>query len=131
MNWFRENRFLGTFLIVFGVCTLGAVWFLFSAKSDWDDAAIRFNQTAAELNRLERLAPYPSGENLRKMKAHADDYATALAKLKDELKTRVFPLPPMAPNEFQSHLRLAMTAVAEKARANKVRLPDKFLSWLR
>jgi hypothetical protein len=126
MNWFRENRFLGTFRIVFGVCTLGAVWFLFSAKSDWDDAAIRFNQTAAELNRLERLAPYPSGESLRKMKAHADDYATALAKLKDELKTRVFPLPPMAPNEFQSHLRLAMTAVADKERANKVKLPDKF-----
>jgi hypothetical protein len=126
MNWFRENRFLGTFLIVFCVCTIGAVWFLFSAKSDWDDAAIRFNQTAAELNRLERLAPYPSGENLRKMKTHADDYATALAKLKDELKTRVFPLPSMAPNEFQSHLRLAMTAVADKARANKVRLPDRF-----
>ena len=126
MNWFRENRFLGTFLIVFGVCALGAVWFLFSAKSDWDDAAIRFNQTAAELNRLERLAPYPSGENLRKMKAHADDYATALAKLKDELKTRVLPLAPMAPNEFQSRLRLAMTAMADKARANKVRLPDKF-----
>jgi hypothetical protein len=126
MNWFRENRFLGTFLIAFGVCTLGAVWFLVSAKSDWDDAAIRFNQTAAELNRLERLAPYPSGENLRKMKAHADDYATALAKLKDELKTRVFPIPSVAPNEFQSHLRLAMTAMADKARANKVKLPDKF-----
>ena len=126
MNWFRENRFLGASLIMFGVCTLGAVWFLFSAKSGWDDAATRFNQTAAELNRLERLAPYPSGENLRKMKAHADDYASALAKLKDELKTRVFPLPQMAPNEFQSHLRLAMTAVADKARANKVKLPDKF-----
>ncbi len=126
MNWFRENRFLRTFLIVFGVCALVAVWFLFGAKSDWDDAAIRFNQTVAELNRLERLAPYPSGESLRKMKAHADDYATALAKLKDELKTRVFPLPPMAPNEFQSHLRLAMAAVADKARANKVKLPDKF-----
>ena len=36
-------------------------------------------QTAAELNRLERLAPYPSSENLRKMKAQAEDYATALA----------------------------------------------------
>lgn len=126
MNWFRENRFLGTFLIVFGVCALGAVWFLFGAKSDWDGAAIRFNQTVAELNRLERLAPYPSGENLRQMKAHVDDYATALAKLKDELKTRVFPLPLMAPNEFQSHLRLAMIAVVDKARANKVKLPDKF-----
>jgi hypothetical protein len=126
MNWMRENRFLGTYLIVFGVGTLGAVWFLFSAKSDWDDAASRFNQTATELNRLERLAPYPSGENLRKMKAHADDYNTALGRLKDELKTRAFPVAPMAPNEFQSHLRLAMTAVADKARANKVTLPDKF-----
>jgi hypothetical protein len=126
MSWFRENRFLGRFLIVFGVCTLGAVWFLFSAKRDWGDAAIGFNQTAVELNRLERLAPYPSVENLRKMKTHAGDYATALAKLKDELKRRVFPLPPMAPNEFQSHLRLAMTAVADKARTNKVKLPDKF-----
>jgi len=126
MNWFRENRFLGTFLIVVGVCVLAAAWFLFSAKSDWDDAAIDFNQTAAELSRLERLAPYPSGENLRKMRTHADDYAAALANLKDELKTRVLPLAPMAPNEFQSRLRLAMTAMAEKARASKVRLPEKF-----
>ena len=126
MNWFRENRFLGVFLIVFGACTLGAVSFLFSARSDWRDAAIRFTQTAAELNRLERLTPYPSGENLRKMKAHADDYASALAQLKGELKTRVFPLRPMPPNEFQSRLRMAMATVADKARANKVKLPDKF-----
>lgn len=126
MNWFRENRFLGALLIVFGGCALGAAWFLFSAKSDWNDAAIRFNETAAELSRLERLAPYPSAENLRMMKAHAGDYATALANLKDELTTRVFPLPPIAPNEFQTRLRLAMAAVAEKARVNKVRLPDKF-----
>ena len=32
----------------------------------------------------------------------------------------------MAPNEFQSHLRQAMTAVAERARANKVKLPENF-----
>ena len=32
----------------------------------------------------------------------------------------------MAPNEFQSHLRLAMTAMADKSRAKNVRLPDKF-----
>jgi hypothetical protein len=126
MNWFRENRFLGTFLILFGLCTLGAVLFLFSAKRDWDEASTRFNQTAAELNRLEQLAPYPNPENLRKMKAHADNYATAFAKLKDELKRRVAPVAPMAPNEFQSHLRVAISAIADKARANKVKLPDKF-----
>ena len=126
MNWFRENRFLGTFLVLFAVGTLGALWFLWSAKSDWDEASSRFNNTAAELNRLERLAPYPNGENLRKMKMHAENYASALAKLKDELKMRVAPVAPMAPNEFQSHLRVAVSAIAEKARANKVKLPDKF-----
>jgi hypothetical protein len=126
MSWFRENRFLGTFLVLFAVGTLGAIRFLFSAKSDWDEASSRFNNTAAELNRLERLSPYPNGENLRKMKAHAENYASALARLKDELKMRVAPVAPMAPNEFQSHLRVAVSSIAEKARRNKVKLPDKF-----
>ena len=126
MNWFRENRFLGTFLVVFGVCLLGAAWFLFSAKSDFDEAATRFSNTAMELNRLERLAPYPSPENLRKMKAHAEDYSSALAKLKEELKTRLVPAAPLAPNEFQSRLRVALNGVMDKARANKVKIPDKF-----
>ena len=126
MNWFRENRFLGAFLVVFSMAALGALWFLFMARGDWDEASTRFNNTAMELNRLERLSPYPNGENLRKMKAHAENYASALAKLREELKARVAPAAPLAPNEFQSHLRLAMTAIAEKARANKVKLPDKF-----
>ncbi len=126
MNWFRENRFLGTFLVVLGVCVLGAGWFLFSAKSDFDDAATRFSNTATELNRLERLAPYPNPENLRKMKAHAEDYSSALARLKEELKTRVVPAAPLAPNEFQSRLRIALNGVIDKARANKVKVPDKF-----
>jgi hypothetical protein len=126
MNWFRENRFLGTFLVVFGVCVLGAGWFLFNAKSDWDEASARFSNTSTELNRLERLAPYPSAENLRKMKAHAEDYASALTKLKSELANRGAPAEKVQPNEFQSRLRVAMNAVADKARANKVKLPDKF-----
>ncbi|HEY2614119.1 MAG TPA: Amuc_1100 family pilus-like protein [Chthoniobacterales bacterium] len=126
MNWFRENSFLGTFLVVLGLCTLGSIWFLFDAKSDWDEASARLDQTAADLNRLERLAPYPTDANLRKMKTHAEDYANALAKLKDELKLRVLPVTPMAPNEFQSRLRVAMNGIAEKARANKVKLPDHF-----
>lgn len=126
MTWFRANRFLGTFLVLSGVGTLGAVWFLLTAKSDRDEASSRFNDAAAELNRLERLSPYPNAENLRKMKAHAENYSSALAKLQDELKRRVAPAESLKPNEFQSRLRVAMAAATDKARANKVKLPDKF-----
>ena len=37
MNWFQQNRFLGTFLAILGVATLGALYFLWSAKSNFDD----------------------------------------------------------------------------------------------
>jgi hypothetical protein len=126
MNWFRENRFLGTFAVVFGVATLGALLFLFTAKGDWDEAAVRFTNASIELNRLQRLAPFPDLENLRKLKGHTENYASALGKLKSELKMRVAPAPPLKPNEFQSRLRLAINGVMDKARDKKVRLPDKF-----
>src|SRR2546430_15885626 len=77
MTWFRENPFLGRFVIVFGVCLLGATWFFFSVKSDFEEVSAYFGSTASELNRLERLAPYPNGDNLRQKKKHAEDYASA------------------------------------------------------
>ncbi len=112
--------------MLFGVSIVGALGFLFMAKRNWDEASNRFRNTAAEWNRLERLSPYPNTENLHKLKAQAENYSTALARLKGELKGRVAPVVPMAPNEFQSRLRVRLTAIADKARANKVKLPEKF-----
>ena len=126
MKWFRENRFLGTFTVVFGIAVLGAILFLFNAKGDWDEAAARFANASNELNRLQRLAPYPDSENLRKLKGHAENYASALGKLKGEMKTRMTPAPPLKPNEFQSQLRLAINRAMDKARDKRIRLPDKF-----
>ena len=126
MNWFRQNRFLGTFLIVFAIVTIAALYFLWSTKSGYNDARAQFDQNATELNRLQRLTPFPSETNLRKMRTQADDYAGDVNKLKEDLRTRVLPVVPMAPNEFQSRLRQAMTSIGERARANKVKLPDNF-----
>ncbi len=125
-DWFRENRWLGTFLIVFGLTTLLALYFLFSAKGSADEAASRFEEASAERTRLEHLDPFPSEPNYRKMKVHLENYGTALEKLKETLKTHVLPATPLAPNEFQSRLRQAMLSTAEKARAKKVKLPDNF-----
>lgn len=126
MNWFHENRWLGTFLIALAVATLGAGYFLWSAKGSADDALAQFNEAAAERGRLERLDPFPNEANYRKMKVYIENYASSLEKLKEDLKTRVLPAPPLAPNEFQSRLRQAMLSVAEKARNNKVKLPENF-----
>ncbi|MDB6147746.1 MAG: hypothetical protein JWO45_1410, partial [Spartobacteria bacterium] len=68
----------------------------------------------------------PNESNYRKTKLHLENYAGALDKQKEELRTRVLPAPALAPNEFQSRLRQAMLSVTEKARANKVKLPDNF-----
>ncbi len=126
MNWFRENRFLGSFLIAFGLCTIAALCFLFSSKGSFDGASDQLNTTVTELNRLESLNPFPNSANLIKMKAQSNEAVAALEKLKQDLTTRVLPATPMAPSEFQARLRQVLASITEKARTNKVHLPENF-----
>src|SRR5207248_163986 len=102
MNWFQQNRWLGTFLIIVGVCTLAAGFFLFYAKSGSEGALAQFNEAAAERSRLERLDPYPKAANVTEMTKHLQNYTQSLDKLKADLKTRMLPAAGLAPNEFQS-----------------------------
>lgn len=126
MNWFQANRWLGRFLVAFGICALVALWFLFHAKGNFGEAKARFDETAAERNRLERRDPFPSDVNYQKLKAHIDNYGAVLRKFEEELKNHTLSAPPLAPNEFQTRLRQAMVASVAKARANKVKLPSNF-----
>ena len=126
MNWFRQNRWLGTFLVVFGICGLIAGVLFFLAASNWSSARSMFDTAAAERSRLDRLDPFPNDANYRKMKVLLENYSAALDKLKEELKTEALPAPPLAPNEFQSHLLQTMLATTQKARLNKVKLPATF-----
>jgi len=126
MSWFSQNRFLGSFVAAFALATIGALVFLWLSKSGFDEAKAAFDGSAAELNALQQRTPFPSDANLRKMKTQADDYGAELNRTKEELKSLMLPVTPMAPNEFQSRLRQAMAGVAEKARANRVKLPENF-----
>jgi hypothetical protein len=126
MNWYRENRWLGNFLIAFAVTALLALWFLFHARSGFAEASAQFNEAATEQNRLEHLNPFPNEKNFRKTQAGLDNYGATLAKLKEELRARVLPVEPMAPNQFQSRLRQAIVNTTGKARANRVKLPENF-----
>src|SRR5438270_4431090 len=126
MNWYRENRWLGNFLITAQGAALLALWFLFHAKSAFAEASAQFSQVASERNRLEYLNPFPNEDNFRRTQAALDTYGATLTKLKDELRAQVLPVAPIAANEFQSRLRQAIVNTTEKARVNRVKLPENF-----
>src|SRR4029453_6885334 len=126
MKWFEKNRALGTFLIVSGGCVLLGAGLLYWRWSVWSDAKQTFDQATAERNRLQGLDPFPNDANYRKLQGYLERYNAALDKFKDDLKAEVAPAPPLAPNEFQSHLRRAILAIEERARTNNVRLPGNF-----
>ena len=126
MKWFQQNRALGTFLAVSGICILLAAGLLYWRWSVWGEAKQTFDQATAERNRLQGLNPFPNDANYRKLQWYLERYSVSLDKFKDELKTEVAPAPPLAPNEFQSRLRQATLAAEERARKNYVKLPDKF-----
>jgi hypothetical protein len=126
MNWYRENRWLGNFLIAFGLALVVGLWFLFYARGSFADTMTEFNAAATERSRLEHLNPFPNEENFKKTQAALQNYGVGLNKLKKELKAQVLPAAPMQPNEFQTHLRQAIANTTEKARTNRVKLPENF-----
>src|SRR6478672_345793 len=127
MKWFQQNRAFGTFLIGFAICALLLGALLYWRGTAWSDAKQTFDQVAAERNRLANLDPFPNDANYRKLQGYLEKYNDALAKFKEQLKSEVAPAPPLAPNDFQSRLRQATVATLDRARANNVKLPDRFL----
>jgi hypothetical protein len=126
MNFFRENPFWGAFIAIAGGALLVSLGLLWWTKSSFEDAMARYRESAAEQTRLESGNPYPNQANVAKMKTYLDEYKSALEKLKAELKTHMLPEAPLAPNEFQTRLRQAISAVAENARSHRVKLPANF-----
>jgi hypothetical protein len=126
MKWFQQNRWLGTFLILFGISVLFIGFLFYWTRANWSDAVQAFDKAAGERNRLERLDPFPNDANYRKLKVLIENYSAALDKFKEELKKEAVPETPLAPNEFQSRLRQAVIATLNRAQVNNVKLPDKF-----
>lgn len=126
MNWIRENKFLTGFLAVLIVGAVVLGYLLYSAMGENAEVQDRYTAQAAELHRLQTLAPYPSEANLKTMreqKQEVTDAATSLHKTLSEIQ-----LPPqaMTATQFQDTLRTAVSGVAAKAKTNNAKLPDKF-----
>src|SRR5437016_7035110 len=126
MKWFQQNRAFGVLVICFAICALIVGALLYWIWSVCTDVSQTFDQVEAERSRLEGLDPFPNDANYRKLQDYLENYTGALDKFKEQLKDEVAPAPPLAPNEFQSRLRLVVIATFDRARANNVKLPDNF-----
>ena len=126
MKWFQQNRAFATFLIAFGIGAVLAIALLYWRWSAWTNARQAFDEVATERNRLDHLDPFPDEANYRKLQEDLKKYRVTLDGFIETLKTEVVSAPSLAPNEFQSRLRLATIATLDRARVNNVKLPDKF-----
>ena len=113
-------------LIGFAICALLTGALLYWRWSAWAGARQAFDQVATERSRLQQLDPFPNETNYRKLQGYLEKYRATLDNFKEELKAQVAPVPPLAPNEFQSRLRQAVVATLERARANNVTMPGRF-----
>ena len=126
MNWYRDNRWLGNFLIIFAASLLLSLWLLIYAKGAFADASSEFNAAGTERSRLEHLNPFPNEDNFRKTQLELQNYGVKLDAAKAELRAQTIAVTAVAPNEFQTRLRQAIVNTTEKARTNKVKLPENF-----
>jgi hypothetical protein len=126
VNWFRANPVWGTITLAAGAALLIALGLLWWTKGNFDAEKEQYLADMANLRQLEVSNPYPNAVNVRKMKSYLENYRTSLDKLKTELTRHVLPNTPLPPNEFQMHLREAMTATSANARVHRVKLPENF-----
>ena len=126
MNWFRANPVWGAITLATTIAVLITLGLLWVTKGKFDAEKEQYLASVSNLQQLEASNPYPSAVNVRKMKTYLETYRTSLDKLKTELTRHVLPITPLPPNEFQMHLREAMTATAANARGHRVKLPENF-----
>lgn len=122
----EQNEFRKRFAFYGGGALALVIALLLWAKFRFDAADTEFRETANTLQQLEAGNPYPNSANVARSKAQMGTYQAALEKLQAELATHVMATQAMAPNEFQIQLLQVTNAVAEAARASKVKLPDNF-----
>lgn len=125
MNWVKANKFvsgfLGIMLIGVGVLT----FLLLSAKGRYDGTTEKYEQQAAELNRLQNLPAFPDAQNLEAMAAQKAEHQQAIVALQKNLVATEIPIEPLAPEQFQDRLRETVSRVTAKAAGAKVALPEK------
>jgi len=127
MSALKENSFL-TGLVAAVVVIGGALaYLLFSASSNYNTTSEAYAAEVEKLHTLQNRIPYPSEENLKKLKELRGEYMAEAVALGEALHKREIPLDPaVTPQVFQDRLRGVVDAMEKRASDFKVSLPEGF-----
>jgi len=126
MTLTRENRFLITLGSIVLVAAIVLMVLLMRARGGYQTVSRDYDAQAAELKRLQTLAPYPDQENLDATHQRLQQYATGVSGLLGQLTKLNFPIENLTPNEFQDRLRDVVSVVSGRASDKAVALPAGF-----
>lgn len=125
MSWIRQNRFLASFYATTAVGAIALSALTYVQYDKYSAVSEDYVKQAAELKRLQSLTPYPSEENLKKLKLQRQTLDGNIQTLQAGLGKMELSVAPTSPEQFQDKLRSTVLAVADTAKQNSVKLPEK------
>jgi len=126
MNWIRQNSFLAGLFAVTTALAIALGVLVYMAYDKYSTVSEEFGKQATELKRLQSLVPYPSEENLKKVKAQRESMDAKIQSLQQSLTKMAIPVDPTTPEQFQDKLRTSVLALIDLAKQKEVKLPEKF-----
>jgi len=126
MNWLKNNLFLTVLGALTLVGCIGAGVFLAGAKSKLDTVSADYETEARELVRLQRIEPFPSADNVEKIRENVNAFQGLSDGMRETLASTRLNITVPAPNEFQQKLLASVNDTVQTAKKQNVGLPEDF-----
>ncbi|MES2709288.1 MAG: Amuc_1100 family pilus-like protein [Verrucomicrobiota bacterium] len=126
MSKAKQNTFLTGYFAALAVGAIGLGYLAFSAASGASDAAEKYAQTRAQLDKLQKSKIFPKQENVDAKKKQVTGFTEEVAKLNTDLRQYQQPLEAMEVSAFQAKLQKLRDGLQTEAKNAGVKLPEGF-----
>ncbi len=127
MDWIKQNRFLAGYIGVMTLGTIGLGFYLFTGWKGAKAASESYQETARNVDMLERRPIFPSEENLEAKRRQVAAYGTAVDQLQEQLTRGQRAIKPgLKEQDFRKIMNGEVEAVAAMAASKGMRLPEEF-----
>ncbi len=127
MDWFKKNPFFGGLLILTALAVAGAVYFIFSASSEFTVQQDDYATQSSALRRIQDAKPFPDKAAAQLAESESAQAAAVLADLEAAVAGQTAAVDiSLTPQGFQDKLSSAASALEKKAGEREVSLPEDF-----